>query len=613
VRNFSLMVAAVLLLAGAAWAQMMDQAKPADPHAGLGMGGHGAMTAPAHSDGLAEARAFAAQDRKAFQAKLQLEEFRRLCVFHNDQLKIVDSWARQSLSKIRSRQQIDGEDPVYTALDMAFRQAAWVDREIIYVQAVPIRQELASLVNDQSMRDRIMQKALVSPRFLSQPEVIGRLEEISRDTRLASSVNKVWSGLDTFLHLSESLALMAPAAHGGDWRTIGAFSEKDSAGTSPRDLQLILAWRQLVEGFRSNDADLANAGMKRLSEQLPLVNRAEYREPMRREVEVWYNRTFHGTILNVFLYFIAMTLFLLAAIGTVPSLREPIKLGRLKLPSAAMTVFTVAVVIHLAVMLVRWWLAERIPIKNQFESVLGAALLGCLIAWGLEAWKKNSLFGLAMSFVGFLAMTACFASPYVFGHDLGAPIGKVAGILHDFWLYIHVNIVIASYALIGASFALGLIFLAARLGHWINPIMVDAANEIKIAAGGGIVGTAAGAIATGSLPQDVQLLVRRRADFLEKLDGANLVIMQMAFWFLGIGIICGAVWADHSWGRPWGWDPKETFALVTWIVYLIIVHLRFVTKLKADVTAWLSIVGFAIMMFNWVGVNFFLAGLHSYA
>jgi ABC-type transport system involved in cytochrome c biogenesis permease subunit len=92
-----------------------------------------------------------------------------------------------------------------------------------------------------------------------------------------------------------------------------------------------------------------------------------------------------------------------------------------------------------------------------------------------------------------------------------------------------------------------------------------------------------------------------------------MVVLQMATWFLGIGIICGAVWADHSWGRPWGWDPKETFALVTWIVYLLIVHIRFVTKSKADWSAWLAVAGFGVMMFNWIGVNFFLKGLHSYA
>jgi ABC-type transport system involved in cytochrome c biogenesis permease subunit len=100
---------------------------------------------------------------------------------------------------------------------------------------------------------------------------------------------------------------------------------------------------------------------------------------------------------------------------------------------------------------------------------------------------------------------------------------------------------------------------------------------------------------------------------LQRLDAAQVVVMQLAFGLLGVGIILGAVWADQSWGRPWGWDPKETFALVTWIVYLIILHVRLVTKRKAMWTAILAIIGFAIMLFNWIGVNFFLVGLHSYA
>ena len=79
------------------------------------------------------------------------------------------------------------------------------------------------------------------------------------------------------------------------------------------------------------------------------------------------------------------------------------------------------------------------------------------------------------------------------------------------------------------------------------------------------------------------------------------------------GIILGAIWADQSWGRPWGWDPKETFALVTWIVYLIVVHVRVATEDKAWWTAVLSVIGFFVMLFNWIGVNFFLVGLHSYA
>jgi ABC-type transport system involved in cytochrome c biogenesis permease subunit len=101
--------------------------------------------------------------------------------------------------------------------------------------------------------------------------------------------------------------------------------------------------------------------------------------------------------------------------------------------------------------------------------------------------------------------------------------------------------------------------------------------------------------------------------FLATLDTCNLVVLQLAFWILGMGIVLGAIWADQSWGRPWGWDPKETFALVTWIVYLIVVHVRVATTHKAWWTAVLSLVGFFIMLFNWIGVNFFLVGLHSYA
>ena len=91
------------------------------------------------------------------------------------------------------------------------------------------------------------------------------------------------------------------------------------------------------------------------------------------------------------------------------------------------------------------------------------------------------------------------------------------------------------------------------------------------------------------------------------------MVLQLAFWILGAGIICGAIWADMSWGRPWGWDPKETFALVTWLVYLIIIHVRLVAKQRALWTAILAFVGFFVMLFNWIGVNFFLVGLHSYA
>ena len=101
--------------------------------------------------------------------------------------------------------------------------------------------------------------------------------------------------------------------------------------------------------------------------------------------------------------------------------------------------------------------------------------------------------------------------------------------------------------------------------------------------------------------------------WLNNLDWCHLIILNMVFVMLFVGIILGAVWADYSWGRPWGWDPKEVFAMNTWIVYAILLHARFVVKRRGLWTAWLSAVGCLMMAFNWAFVNFYIVGLHSYA
>ena len=101
--------------------------------------------------------------------------------------------------------------------------------------------------------------------------------------------------------------------------------------------------------------------------------------------------------------------------------------------------------------------------------------------------------------------------------------------------------------------------------------------------------------------------------WLHHFDWAHLIMLNMAFIMLFVGLILGAIWADYSWGRPWGWDPKETFALNTWLIYAILIHVRFITQNRGLWTAWLSVAGCLMMAFNWCFVNFFLVGLHSYA
>lgn len=101
--------------------------------------------------------------------------------------------------------------------------------------------------------------------------------------------------------------------------------------------------------------------------------------------------------------------------------------------------------------------------------------------------------------------------------------------------------------------------------------------------------------------------------WLLDFDYGQLILLNLVFVTLFVGVILGAVWADYSWGRPWGWDPKEVFAMNTWIIYAVLIHVRFIVKDRGLWTAWLSVIGCLMMIFNWVVVNLFIVGLHSYA
>jgi ABC-type transport system involved in cytochrome c biogenesis permease subunit len=98
----------------------------------------------------------------------------------------------------------------------------------------------------------------------------------------------------------------------------------------------------------------------------------------------------------------------------------------------------------------------------------------------------------------------------------------------------------------------------------------------------------------------------------ETLEELNYQSVMVGFPMLTAGILTGAVWAHYAWGSYWSWDPKETWSLITWIVYALYLHARFTRGWKGKRIAWLSIIGFGSVIFTYFGVNFVLAGLHSY-
>ncbi|MHC5028538.1 MAG: cytochrome c biogenesis protein CcsA, partial [Planctomycetota bacterium] len=114
-------------------------------------------------------------------------------------------------------------------------------------------------------------------------------------------------------------------------------------------------------------------------------------------------------------------------------------------------------------------------------------------------------------------------------------------------------------------------------------------------------------------PEGGSVITSPKSTFGQVLDGTTMVLMELSFIMLWAGLVMGAIWADHSWGRPWGWDPKEVFALNTFLVFAVLVHGRIKVKDKGMWTAVIALVGAGVMLFNWIAINFVITGLHSYA
>ncbi len=596
-----------------------------------------------------------------FADSLNLAPLESLEVQHMQTLKTLDSFADQTMSAIHGRASgLDGHSALFTVLDLSFRPEAYADQNIIKIRNVPLRQDFLRLQNvDPAELQRIVHDGLVSPNFLASDPVQALLRDVQATAVYkAEAVNQVLGAANNVNFLAQPdmplFRLFAPGEGDTTWHNLGelvgnipAWAEviRSKGGTpSPaiagyegQNHDDLIAGQEAIFRLRlawqAQDADEANKQIVALAQVLPRINGERYPSATKRSVEVIYNKCLMLTLPAAALYFAAFVLFLMSAAAGVAGLR----LWGLRL-------IVLAWLVHLSGILIRWWLVstsvgnffESIPIKNQFESVLMSAFFGVTVGLILELRRSRGIFGAAASFVGCLSLIAIFAAPLVFGREIGGNIGQVNGVLMSYWLYIHVTMVTASYAMISMAFCLSVWWLVKYYSNYGTLSRVPA-GALAGDAGGGrrgfeVLSAQSGAAALSFsrtlaemlfLPAKAQSARRWQSiasaapasevPFLATLDVCNLVVLQLGFWLLGAGIICGAIWADQSWGRPWGWDPKETFALVTWIVYLIVVHVRVATNDKAWWTAVLSVIGFGIMLFNWIGVNFFLVGLHSYA
>jgi len=563
----------------------------------------------------------------AFLTKVDAWALDSLGVQMPGRIAIFETLAAEQLDQSYGDDGVDGIPAAAAYLELYFRSGEYVDKPVLYIRERNMRAYLAGHI-PASLREQFDRTHRIAPVLLLDDEAwmllfrtgradrndyaraagLGSLRDslagLSERKEFRLAIDRLSARYSSFL--AEGVIRLAPAP-GGEWtpaeevfRALATASTSAPAsapairrggsspairrgGSSPAPASTpapaaedtpARQWRALRQAWLARDAQAVNAAIARLEALLPHAAGPGYPSPAVRSLERLYGRTSQFTFAWGG-YAISLVLFIIAAASGAAWARK-----------CGLGVFSLCTLIMLAGFIIRWILSGRAwylpPLMNQFEAVVGSALLGAVIALMLERLYRRNFFVLSAAFYA----TACWVAQLVFPEQMSGGIRAQHGILSSPVMAVHVSVIIIGHALVGMTFVISLAYLVVA--------MFQRADR-------------------PSSPADLR--PAGQMSTLAIIDRSNLIVAQIAAWSVVVGTILGAYWGDFAWGRWWGWDPKETWALITALVYIVMLHIRFLTPLRwrGLVTALICILGTAVMLFNWVVVNFLLSGKHSYA
>lgn len=269
----------------------------------------------------------------------------------------------------------------------------------------------------------------------------------------------------------------------------------------------------------------------------------------------------------------------------------------------------------------RWLEAGYFPISNLYESLFFLAW-GVTVAHLIAEWMSRSrLVGVVTTPVA-MAITAFAALTLPKDMQASAPLVPA---LKSNWLMMHVSVMMISYAALMVGSLLAIAFLVVTRGQEIElhgssvgtggyrlknslSSLKAAQTNLNAESGGGNTAVMTAVNATTS----INTLSPQRLSIADTLDNISYRIIGLGFPLLTIGIIAGAVWANEAWGSYWSWDPKETWAFITWLVFAAYLHSRITKGWQGRKPALLAASGFVVVWVCYLGVNLLGKGLHSY-
>ncbi len=236
---------------------------------------------------------------------------------------------------------------------------------------------------------------------------------------------------------------------------------------------------------------------------------------------------------------------------------------------------------HTASIAVRAIAVDAVPWSNMYEFASVAGLIG-VAAFLAVLWRLPQL-----RFLGAFVLLPVVLMMFLAGTVLYSQAQPLVPALQSYWLAIHVTLVSIAEGALMTSAVLTVLYLA-KSRHDRRSTLPDYQP--------GTIGTLAAKLPSAAA-----------------LDKAAYRIVAFSFPLYTVAIICGAIWAEAAWGRYWGWDPKETWAFIVWVVYACYLHARATAGWRGRAAAWINLTGFGAITFNFLVVNIVVSGLHSYA
>ncbi len=499
-------------------------------------------------------------DREIF-SRLAMQDFR-------GRMKPVDTYVRELSMKVTKRENFEEWEPADLYLSWVTNPRFWFNYPLLSVRFPGVKDllgvsaetkwvSLASLL-DQSGRYRLTE------------DVREALRTPDRDR------NKVQRKL---LKFDERAQIFNNAMGGGGVRLFPVPGDPNNTWVEPgefgsiNDSAVVEEYERIAEnlfgGYAAGDMGRVHLGLESLRAVQERYGSAVLPSSGAVDSELWLNRS--HPFRNVTMPYLAAFVVLIIAFfwnlgrmqGEKYSFRHPLYLIGSLLFWGSTAYMTYAYVL-------RWIASGRAPLSNGYESLIFIALATAFAGIIFEVKDRRGSSGGVSALLTTVILSVAMLSTF------DPAIGPLVPVLASYWLNIHVTIITGSYGFLGLGSLLGGLTLILLLFKGPGRPQIRAA--------------------------------------IQSLDRLHFTVLVTGLGLLSIGTLLGGVWANESWGRYWGWDPKETWSLVTILVYAIAIHFRWIPSLNRPwVLAASGFAGIASVVMTYFGVNYFLSGLHSYA